>query len=70
MQDGTKTKAQASTRSYRREEVIRKHLEKARQRLAEMGDPRNDESSPKAKQVQARARREQQEHRESAVEEL
>jgi hypothetical protein len=35
-----------------------------------MGDPRNDESSPKAKQVQARARREQQERLASALEEL
>jgi hypothetical protein len=29
MQDGTKIKAQTSTRSYRQEEVIRGHLEKA-----------------------------------------
>ncbi len=35
-----------------------------------MGDPRNDESSTKAKQLQARARREQQERLESALEEL
>src|SRR6202521_318749 len=48
MQDGTKIKAQASTRSFQREEVVREHLEKARQRVAEMGDPRNDESSPKS----------------------
>jgi transposase len=33
MQDGTKIKAQASTRSYRQEEAIREHLEKARQRV-------------------------------------
>jgi transposase len=70
MQDGTKIKAQASTRSYRQEEAIREHLEKARRRVAEMGDPRNDESSPKARQAQARARREQQERLESALEEL
>src|ERR1700732_5104779 len=70
MQDGTKIKAQASTRSYRQEEVIREHLEKARQRVAAMGDPRNEESSPKAKQAQVRARRQQQERLESALEEL
>jgi hypothetical protein len=35
-----------------------------------MGDPRNDESSPKAKKAQARARREQQERLEGALEEL
>src|SRR6202158_4217649 len=61
MQDGTKIKALASSRSYRYEGAIRKHLEQARQQVAAMGDPRNDESSPRAKQAQARARRQQQE---------
>jgi transposase len=70
MQDGTKIKAQASRRSYLPEETIREHLERARRRVAEMGDPRNDESSPKAKKAQARARREQQERLEGALEEL
>jgi transposase len=70
MQDGTKIKALASSRSYRQEEAIREHLEQARRRVAEMGDPRNEESRPKAKQAQARARREQQERLESALDEL
>jgi len=35
-----------------------------------MNDPRNDEGSPKARQAQARARRQQQERLESALEEL
>lgn len=70
MQDGTKIKALASSRSYQQEETIRKHLDQARQRVAAMGDPRNDESSPKAKQARARARREQQERLERALEEL
>jgi transposase len=52
------------------EKTIREHLEQARQRVAAMGDPRIDESSAKAKQAQARARREQQERLESALEEL
>jgi hypothetical protein len=69
MQDGTKIKAQASRRSYLQEETIRGHLERARRRVAEMGDPRNDESSSKAN-AQVRARREQQERLESALEEL
>src|SRR6202051_4430548 len=59
MQDGTKIKALASSRSYRYEGAIRKHLKRAQRRVAEMGDPRNEESSPKAQQAQARARREQ-----------
>jgi transposase len=70
MQDGTKIKALASTRSYQREGTIQGHLERARQRVAEMGDPRNEETSPKARQAQARARREQQERLQSALEEL
>jgi transposase len=70
MQDGTKIKALASSRSYRQEETIREHLERAQRRVAEMGDPRNEESSPKAKQAQARARREQQGRLQSALEEL
>src|SRR6202790_4484281 len=56
MQDGTKIKALASSRSVRQEETIREHLKRAQRRVAEMGDPRNEESSPKAKQAQARAR--------------
>src|SRR6201997_2557325 len=51
MQDGTKIKALASTRSYQREGAICEHLERARQRVAEMGDPRNEETSPKTKQA-------------------
>src|ERR1700688_4353616 len=37
MQDGTKIKAQASSRSYCQEETIREHLERARGFVAEMG---------------------------------
>jgi transposase len=51
MQDGTKIKAQASVRSYRGEETIREHLERARRRVAEMGDPRNEETHPRTKQA-------------------
>jgi transposase len=70
MQDGMKIKALASTRSYQREGTIREHLERARQRVEQMGDPCNEEASPKVKQAQARARREQQERLESALQEL
>jgi transposase len=70
MQDGTKIRALASGKSLQREGSIRNHLEGARRRVAEMGDPRNDEGGGKAKSAQARARREQQERLESALEEL
>jgi transposase len=70
MQDGTKIQALASSRSYQREETIQGHLERARRRVAEMGDPRNEEASPNARPAQARARREKQERLERALEEL
>ena len=70
MQDGTKIKAQASVRSYRHEDTIREHLERARQRVGEMGDPRNEETSARTKQARERARREQQERLENALQEL
>ncbi len=70
MQDGTKIKALASIRSYHREGTIREHLERARQRVAEMGDPRNEESNRKTKQARARARQERQERLENALEEM
>src|SRR5580698_3845711 len=38
VQDGTKIKALASSRSFREEETIREHLERARRRVAEMGE--------------------------------
>jgi len=70
MQDGTKIKALASTRSYHREATIREHLERARQRVAEMGDPQDEESSPKARSARARARQEQQKRLKNALQEL
>jgi transposase len=70
MQDGTKIKALASTRSYHGEATIREHLERARQHVVEMGDPRNEEMGAKVKQARARARQEQQKRLENALEEL
>src|ERR1700732_5318445 len=51
MQDGTKIRALASGRSYPGGGSIREHLERARWRVEEMGDPRNEEASPKARQA-------------------
>jgi len=69
MQDGTKLKAQASSRSYQQEQTIGEHLERARRRVAEMGDPGNEESNPGTKQARQRSRREQQERLENAWQE-
>ena len=70
MQDGTKIRAAASPRSFQWESSIRGHWERARRRVAEMGDPRNEEGRPKEKQARARAQRERQERLERALEEL
>jgi hypothetical protein len=70
MQDGTKIKALASTRSYQKEATLREHWERARRRVMEMGDPRNEERSAKSKSARTRARQEQQERLERALEEL
>lgn len=70
MQDGTKIKALASTRSYQQAGTIREHLQRARQRVAEMGDPRSEELNPRARQARARARQEQQKRLEDALQEL
>jgi transposase len=45
MHDGTKVKAQANGKSFRREATLREHLEQARQRVRAMGDPRQEEGS-------------------------
>ena len=70
MQDGTKIKAQASVRSYHQEQTMGEHLERARRRVVEMGDPRNEESNSRSRQARQRGRREQQERLENALREL
>src|ERR1700732_63819 len=57
MQDGTKIRAAASPRSFQWESTLREHWDRAQWRVAEMGDPRNDEGSPRVKQARARAHR-------------
>jgi transposase len=70
MQDGTKIRAAASPRSFQRESTLREHWDRAQRRVAEMGDPRNDEGSPRVKQARARAHRERQERLGKALGEL
>jgi len=70
MQDGTKIRAAASPRSVQRESTIQEHWERARRRVKEMGDPRNEESNPRVQQARLRAQREQQERLDQAMEEL
>jgi transposase len=70
MQDGTKIKALVSKRSSQKEATLREHLERARRRVVEMGDPRSEETNPKTRGARARARQEQQRRLEKALEEL
>jgi len=69
MQDGTKIRAVASPRSMQRESTIQEHWERAQRRVQEMGDPQNEEPSPRVKQARLRAQRERQERLDQAMEE-
>ena len=68
--DGTKVKASASGKSFHREKSLRAHLAAARQRVQEMGDPRQEASSPRAAARQRAVAREKVERLERALEEL
>jgi len=72
MQDGTKVKAAASPASFHREAKLRQHLEEARERVRQMGDPRQDQAEQSARQrkAQERAVREKWERLEQSLEEL
>jgi transposase len=56
--DGTKVKASASGKSFHREKTLRQHLEAARQRVQEMGDPREEESTQRSAARRQAARQE------------
>jgi hypothetical protein len=67
--DGTKVKASASGNSFHREKTLRGHLEAARERVREMGDPRQEECSRRAA-ARERAAREKVERLERALKEM
>jgi len=68
--DGTKVKASASGKSFHREKTLRAHLAAARQRLREMGDPRQEAASRRAAARQRAAEEEKVERLEQALEEM
>ena len=68
MHDGTKVKACAADKSFRRKETLERHLEAARQQVEEMGDPRSEEVSERVAKARERAVREKQERLEAALE--
>lgn len=69
-QDGTKIKAQAASDSFQGEDRMAEHLERARRRVREMGEPDQEEGASGTEQAQRRARRERQQRLERAFEEL
>jgi transposase len=71
MQDGTKIQAKASGDTSRREKTVREHLERARQVVESMGDPRQEGAESKRREAaQKRARREREARLEEALKEL
>jgi hypothetical protein len=70
VQDGTKIKAQAASDSFQGGAKIAEHLERARRRVREMGDPDQEEGPGRVEQAQRRARRERQQRLEQGLEEL
>src|SRR5712692_7660172 len=70
MHDGTKVKAQASGKSFRREARLRKHLEQARERVRQMGEAPPEEVSARQAKARERAARERLERLEQALEEM
>lgn len=70
VQDGTKIKAQAASDSFQGEAKIGEHLERARRRVREMGEPDQEAGASRVEQAQRRARRERQQRLEQGLEEL
>src|ERR1035437_2566946 len=70
VQDGTKIKAQAASDSFQGEAKIAQHLERARRRVREMGEPDQEPKPSRVEQAGRRARRERQQRLEQGLEEL
>jgi len=70
VQDGTKIKAQAANDSFQGAARIEEHLERARRRVREMGEPEQEAKPSPVEQARRRARRERQQRLEQALEEL
>jgi len=71
MHDGTKIRAQAGADSFRREKTVREHLERAREVVHQMGDPREGAGERSGKQAaRERAARERKERLDQALKQL
>ena len=67
MHDGTKVKACASDKSFRRKKTLQDHLRLAREQVQQMGDPESEEVSQRVAKARQRALREKQERLEKAL---
>jgi transposase len=70
MHDGTKIKASASDKSFRRQQTLEAHLKEAQKQIEAMGDPRSEQLSQRTAQARKRALREKQDRLEQALKEL
>jgi transposase len=68
--DGTKIKALASGKTFRREETLQKHLDEAQKQVDALSDPQGEELSLRQKKARERALREQKERLELAMEQM
>ena len=70
MHDGTKIKAAAADKSFRRQATLESHLKEAQKQVEAMGDPHSEQLSQGVAQARKRALREKQERLEQALKEL
>jgi transposase len=70
MHDGTKIKAAASDKSFRRQQTLEAHLKVAQEQVEAMGDPHSEKLSQRVAQARNRALREKQERLKQALQEL
>jgi transposase len=70
MQDGTKIQAQASGNSFRREKTVRERLQRAREVVAELGNPDDEEKASRRQAARRCAARQKVERLEAAMLEL
>jgi transposase len=70
MQDGSKVKANAGDKSFRRKATLERHLELARKQVEQMGDPLSEELPKRVARARQRALREKQERLKLALQEL
>ncbi len=56
MHDGTKIKASAADKSFRRQQTLEAHLEQAQKQIETMGDPRSEQLSQRVAQARKKAK--------------